>query len=133
MTWIVEWVDGQPQEFLDLRDIGRQYYELKQGFFEKLHALVKQAPNYHLRIGALRSVKGSKGVAALYFVLLLVTSTGLAVTLLGETTNKGVRRIVGVWPAQFRAVLEADQDAIANLLYIVAERPEAVQNLEVVF
>lgn len=133
MTWVVEWADGQSQEFFDLQEIGRQYYALKPQFLMKLRVLVKEAPNYHVRIGALRSVKGSKGVPNASFVLTLITSEGLAVTFLGDIAGKGAGRIVGVWPTQFRAILEADEDAIVNLLYIVTERPEVVQHLELDF
>jgi len=133
MTWLVELTNGQSQEFLDLQDIGGRYYHLKRGFLDKLRALAEQAPNYHLCIGAMKSIKGSKGTANLHFILVLVTSAGLTVSFLGSITDKGHGRIVGVWPAQFRGVLEADQDAILNLLYIATERPEAVRHLELVF
>lgn len=133
MTWLVELANAQSQEFLDLQDIGGRYYQLKRGFLDKLRALVEQAPNYQLRVGAIQSAKGSKGSANAPFVLILVTSAGLTVSFLGSIGDKGHGRIVGVWPAQFRGVLEADQDAILNLLYIATERPEAVRHLELVF
>jgi hypothetical protein len=133
MTWLVELANAQPQEFLDLQDIGDRYYQLRRGFLDKLRALVEQAPNYHLRVGAIQSARGSDGAVIVPFILLLVTSAGLTVSFLGSITDKGHGRIVGVWPAQFRGVLKADQDAILNLLYIATERPEAVRHLELVF
>jgi hypothetical protein len=133
MTWLVELANAQSQEFLDLQDIGGQYYQLKQGFLDKLRDLVEQAPNYHLRVGAIQSAKGRKGTATAPFILVFVTSAGLTVSFLGSITDRGDGRIVGVWPAQFQGVLKVDQDAILNLLYIATERPEAVRHLELVF
>jgi len=133
MTWLVQLADAQPQEFLDLQDIGGRYYQLRRGFLDKLRALVEQTPNYHLHVGAIQSAKGSKGTVTVPFILLLVTSAGLTVSFLGRITGKGHGRILGVWPGQFRGVLEADQDAILNLLYIATERPEAIRHLELVF
>jgi hypothetical protein len=132
MTWVVDLVNGQSQEFLDLQEIGGQYYQMKRGFLSKLRTLAKTKPNYRVRVGAIRTAKESKGVAGKPFLLFLVTSAELAVAFLGHETSKGEGRIVGVWPAQFRGVLEADHDAILNLLYLATERSEAVRQLELV-
>jgi hypothetical protein len=133
MTWVVELADAESQEFLDLQDIGSRYYQLKPGFLQKLQTMVKQVPNYLLRVGAIQSMRGDKGACKAPFILLLITTEGLAVTLLGNLTDRGGGRIVGVSPAQFRRVLEADQQAIPNLLYVAVERPEVVRHLELVF
>jgi len=133
MSWLVEMVDGQSQEFIDLQEIGGRYHRLKPSFLAKVGVLVEQAPNYRLRVGVIHSAKGSKGTVKTPFILLLITSAGLSVTFLGSASTKGGGRIIGVWPAQFQGVLKTDQDAVMNLLYIIAERPEAVRQLELVY
>jgi hypothetical protein len=133
MTWRVALADAESREFLDLVDIGGRYYRLEPGFLEKLQTRVKHVPHYHLRVGAIQSIEGLKGSGESPFILLLVTLAGLAVTFLGCVSENGGGRIVGVWPAQFRSVLETDKQAVMNLLYIAVERPEAVRHLELVF
>lgn len=127
-------IEESSQKFIDLHSLSKQYYQLKPDFIEKLQSLIKEKPNYLKRTDLIRSAKGpKKRVLSRPFLLLLITIKGLTVTFLGDLSDDNSGYILGVWPSQFKRVLEADSDAIINLLYVIVERPDVLLRLELVF
>lgn len=132
--WKVDMIDESSQNFIDLLSLINQYYQLKPDFFEKLQSLIKEKPNYTIRTNVIRSAKGPKRrILTKPFLLLLITNKGLTVTFLGDSSNDHGGYILGVWPSQFKRILETDSSAIINLLYIMVERSDVVLSLELVF
>jgi hypothetical protein len=133
-TWKVEMVSEPSQKFIDLNFLSNQYYHLKPDFIEKLLNLIEKKSNYSKRTDVILSVTGPKDrVLTKPFLLLLATIKGLVVTFLGDISNNSSGFILGVWPNQFKRILETDSDAIINLLYVIVERPDIVLRLELVF
>jgi len=121
------------KEFIDLHFLSNQYYQLKPDFIEKLQILIRKKSNYSRRDDSIRSTRGpEKRVLAKPFLLVLATRKGLMVTLLGDLSDDNSALILGVFPIQFKHVLEIDSNAIINLLYIMIEQPSVVQHLELV-
>ncbi|MFX1563907.1 MAG: hypothetical protein ACFFDP_11450, partial [Promethearchaeota archaeon] len=104
-------------EFIDLHFLSNQYYQLKPDFIQKLQSLIQRKANYSKRDSSIRSVRGpKKRILAKPFLLFLSTIMGLMVTLLGELSDDNSAIILGVYPSQFKRILELDTNAIINIL-----------------
>jgi hypothetical protein len=133
-TWHVNLVEGPSRQFIDLRKLCGQYYQLNPRFIEKLNSHIEEHRTYKVRLGVIHSVKEPSDIQLPNpFILLLVTRTGLTVSLLGGLDETGGGSIVGVWPLQIKEILNSDPQAIVTLLFIITERPEAVQSLHLIF
>jgi|GEM_PF-3224877 len=132
--WTIKLVNGSQHSFVDLHQAIGKYYEIKTGWIQKLQTCIKEQPTYFVHINLIDSIKGpehEKLVAP--FLLLLVTKTKLTITFLGELTEDETGIIVGVWPDKFLQILESDEDAILNLLFIITNQPELVEKIDVYF
>ncbi len=133
-TWQVNLVDGSKRTFYDISQILGQYYKLQPEWIKKLQVHIKQESAYQISLSVINSVSGPQG-ASLHapFLLLLITKTRLTVTLLGELAESGAGCIKGIWPKTFLKILETDEKAILNMLYIISEQPQLVEKLELYF
>ncbi|MFX1476438.1 MAG: hypothetical protein ACFFCO_13355 [Promethearchaeota archaeon] len=132
--WHVKFAEGSLQVFLDIHTLCGQYYQLHPRFIKKLHSHIKEQRTYTVRHGVIHSVKDpSNSQLTDPFILLLATRAGLTVSLLGGLDEIGGGSIVGVWPHQIKELLGSDSQAILTLLFIITERPEAVQSLQLLF
>jgi len=135
-VWRVELVEGPTREFLDLHALVGSYYRLHPRFLKKLQEQIKCHPIYRVRAGIIRKAADSKSRQLdAPFILLLITHTGLTVSLLGNLSSEEDEggHLVGVWPAQFSHVLKADPQALINLLYLVSEQPQSLRRMDLLF
>lgn len=124
--WRVRMVVGPAREFIDLQTLCGEYYQLTLGFIEKLQTHIKAQTIYRVHSGII--LESTPQLTA-PFIILLATQTGLTVGLLGDLTEtEGL--IVGVWPRQLVKLLKSDPQVVTTLLYVIVERPEEVQSLQ---
>jgi hypothetical protein len=133
-SWKVLLIEGPERVLYDLQHSLGQYYELQQGWIQKLQSRIKEHHAYQVHLNLIKSVQGPQNVTLLTpFLLLLVTKTQLTVTFLGELTENDTGFIIGVWPKKFQKILADDKKAILNLLYIIVEQPHLVQQVDLFF
>lgn len=133
-SWKVLLVEGPERVLYDLQQALGQYYELQQGWIQKLQSRIKEHQAYQVHLNLIKSVQGPQNATLLApFLLLLVTKTQLTVTFLGELTENDTGFIIGVWPKKFQQILANDKQAILNLLYIIVEQPHLVQQVDLFF
>ncbi len=133
-TWVVNLIEGREQKFFDIQQLKGNYYEMQPEWIEKLQSLIKRHPDYKVHINLIESVSGPRREGLIApFLLLLVTKTQLTVTFLGELTEDNTGVILGVWPKNFLKILDADDKAILNLLYVIIEQSELVAKLDLIF
>ncbi len=133
-TWHVKLAEGPSRKFLDIHTLSGQYYQLNPRFVGKLQRLIREQVAYKARYGFILSVKEPSETKLIApFILLLVTRMNFTASLLGSLDEVGGGSIVGVWPYQIKELLNSDPQAILSLLFIITERPEAVQSLHLLF
>ncbi|MFX1565462.1 MAG: hypothetical protein ACFFCH_05680 [Promethearchaeota archaeon] len=132
--WTVTLVDGSTLQLLDLQKTGYQYYELQAGFIQQLQTAIKRQPTYSVKLNLIDSTLGPNSEQLLApFLLLLITTTKLTVTFLGELTENETGYIIGIWPPKFLRIIKSDSQAILNILYIITNQPTLVEKLDVYF
>jgi len=133
-SWKVLLIEGPERVLYDIQHSLGQYYELQQGWIQKLQSRIKEHQAYQVHLNMIKSVQGSQNAKLLApFLLLLVTKTQLTVTFLGELTENDTGFIIGVWPKKFQKILANDKQAILNLLYIIIDQPHLVQQVDLFF
>lgn len=133
-SWTVKLIKGEHYAFADLLQRIGQYYELQSAWVQKLQAHIKAEPKYEVHLNLIDSVQGPNGETLVApFLLLLITKTKLTITLLGELTENDTGHVIGVWPEKFLKILETDEKAILNLLYIIVEQPSLIEKIELTF
>lgn len=131
---MVSLIEGRKQRFFDIQQQKGNYYEMQSKWIEKLQSLIKEQPDYNVHVNLIKSVSGpQKEEPIAPFLLLIVTKTQLTVTFLGELTEDNTGIILGVWPENFLTILDADDKAILNLLYVIIEQPELIAKMDLFF
>jgi hypothetical protein len=133
-VWIVKLIKESTHRFIDLQAASGQYYELQSGWIHKLQSCIKEQSTYSVHLNLIEMTKGPKGEQLQApFLLLLITTTKLTVTFLGELGENEIGYIIGVWPEQFLQILKEDEDAIVNLLFIITEQPQLMETVDLYF
>jgi hypothetical protein len=132
--WTIKLVNGSEFKFDDLQKVIGHYYALHTDWIHKLQSRIKEQPTYSVHVNLIDTIRGPKSETLLApFLLLLITTTKLSVTFLGELTEDETGYIIGLWPTKFLHIIKSDKDAIHNLLYVITNQPELVEKVDVYF